>query len=217
MNHIGKYVIGVVLSLMMPAANSAVVVDLTPNFSIAAPGDSPYFDLSVDFGSKVVVGGAIDMLFSSTVFSYNPDHFFDFDAGFIHDGGSFEQKNASAGMITIGFSNAFAGGFTGPYKVGRLFLDVKLDALQSHPEGLSTQITMRDSDSDNLGLGGFVDFNFEHVPVDRYDPATVTVQVSAVPLPPTAWLFASGLVMLGALRLQRRVGSAESGAGSTFA
>lgn len=197
MKHMTKYLAGIALSLAVSAANAASIT-LRPESLFVAPESTLSLDLLVDFGTPGTTGGATDITFDSRVLSFssfvfdpafgpldsdfippNRDTFFD---KLIYD------KNTAPNLLTIGFGN-FAG-IEGAFTAGRLQFSVAKNVQNQQRIDLSI--------ADSAKWFGFFDFSGHVMPVN-YTGATVT----AVPLPSSAWLFATGLAMLGMLRLRR--------------
>jgi hypothetical protein len=199
MKRVDKYLVGVALSLAVSATHAALVtpwIELRAEYPAVEPGELIPFDLLVDFGTQLVLGGTTEITFNPGVLSfaeYVPASFPNGDIAVYPPAWPFTQTDTS---VTIGFGSNGAP-ITGAFKAGTLSFNVN----QSASIG-TTKLTLAD------GSGFWTPFlDPAGIPiVVNYIPGEVLI--SAVPLPPTAWLFASGLAMLGFVRLQRRVASA---------
>jgi hypothetical protein len=205
MKYTSKCLIAIAFSIAASAAHSASI-GLRPDRLELAPGTPAgtaiSFELVVDFGTQLVFGGATDIKFDPAALSLRSGEWFQWDSAFgpiatdstppnrmsLYD---VRDATQGPGLVSIGFGND--AGVTGAFTVGKLLLNLAQDA---KPGPIAT-LTLTDSGK----WGGFTDVPGLPIQI-AYAGATVT----AVPLPSSAWLFATGLAMLGMLRLRRRTG-----------
>ncbi len=76
MNHMGKYLAGIALSLLVSVAHAAIVVpsiELRPDSDSVVPGRTATFELFADFGTLSTPGGALAITFDPAVFFVSPE------------------------------------------------------------------------------------------------------------------------------------------------
>ena len=197
MNQMSKYLVAIILSLVASAANSASV-GLQPGAPVVAPGGTISFALLVNFGTQSTSGGAVDIKYDPSLLSFGS---FVFDPAFGPIGTDSTPPNRdplfdviqvqSPGLLSIGFGNF--SGITGAFTAGEVSFEVAPGAVK----GQTTSLTLADS----AMFGPF----FGVGPIN-YTGAKVTIGTvtAAVPEAASAWLFTSGLAVLGIVMLRRR-------------
>jgi len=185
-----------VLLALIGAAGTASAANLviSPASSAIKPDTSFIVQvLGTDF-TDIVVGGGFDLTYDPNVLTLDTvtinTALWEFAPSTGHKG---------SGTLTDVSFNTFVNMPTGNFLVATLGFTSKATATTTTaPFTLSASNIFAFSDLDGQDIA--VNFSSR--------PFSVTVSAMPVPLPPTVWLFASGLAMLGFVRLQRRVGLA---------
>ena len=192
------------------AVSQAASISMVPSFVAANPGDTVAIDVVMDFSDQPTLGGGFDIFYDPTALGFvswvfDPAMLAVSDPTFTRS-----PDNCAAGLVGgctqagelngIGFGD-FAG-LSGPLPVGTVTFTV-LDPSPVPPGG-STFLTMNDN---NTPTGPFFDAaSFDEIIVD-YNGAEVQVGTTVIPVPPSVWLFASGLIgVVGVARRRRTPG-----------
>jgi hypothetical protein len=191
MQVIRKFVALLVLAGAASVASAANNLVINPATSVIGPTAERSFILQVlgtDF-TDIVVGGGFDLTFDSSVLALNSvtinTALWEFAPSKGHQG---------PGTLTDVSFNTFVNSPTGNFLVATLGFTAKAPGATNALSAL----TLSASD-----IYSFSNLDGQEIAVN-FASKPFSVTVSAVPLPPTAWLFASGLAMLGFVRLQRR-------------
>ena len=157
-------------------------VSLVPAAQNVAVGDSVIFDLSIDFTNEPTLGGAIDIAFDFNIFNFVS---FDFAPGF--DSGPY-SRSPDLGMgelsgLAFGNVDIFNG------LTSALIGTLTFDAIANGASSLSI-------------TESFVGGGFYSIDSLAQEPVFNIAEVTVVPVPAAAWLFATGL--LGLVGFSRR-------------
>ena len=195
MQVVRKFVALLVLAGAATIASAANNLVISPATTVIGPNDPRSFILQVlgtDF-TDIVVGGGFNLTYDPNVLTLDGVAINTALWEWLPSGGH-EVPPGSGNLKNASFSS-FVNSAIGDFLVATLAFTARAPGTST----LTSPLTLSASsvfEFSNLE-GGDIAVNFASKPF--------SVTVSAVPLPPTVWLFASGLAMLGFVRLQRRV------------